>query len=320
MVLMAGEDTMDNTLEAVPSIVAAQGLTRMLSELKCQFDVILPSDPIPDKRLLVIGDDIRFSEELAARIRAFLENGGRIIASGKAGWRQDAEQFALSAAWQAESAGESPYQPGYFQLCAAEPGIPGVPPMPIVIHQPGIRLRARGARVAAETVAPLANRHFDGEHAWLYLPPEQPDGFAFLTIGAQVAHIGAPLGTNYYHHAQIPLRQLLGMMVHQLLPDPLLKTDGLPAFARVTITRQGTRRILWVTAFLPEKRGEKMEIVEDTIEINHAVLLLRDPGCPPDRCYRLPDQSPVSWQREDDGYVRLTLPPFAGYCAIALEF
>jgi hypothetical protein len=49
--------------------------------------------------------------------------------------------------------------------------------MPVTLYERGTDIEATaGTEVIAEIIAPYYNRRFDGEHAYLYLPPDKKTG------------------------------------------------------------------------------------------------------------------------------------------------
>ena len=308
-------DTPDNSLEAVPSIYSAQGWGRILCELKCQFDVLLPHQDFTKYKVIVLADRVRFDETLKERIRSYLAQGGKIISSGWSGLDGSGTHFVLPDEWGAEYLGESPHDPAYFRLAEKTEGIPD---MPVTLYEKGISMRAAGAEILAEIVAPYYNRQFDGEHYYSYLPPDRKDGCAALTLAGQVAHFSHPVGFGYYKHAQVPVRELVGNVLKRFLPEPLLEVRGLPSFGRTAVTRQGNRHMIWLTAFVPERRGEKIDMIEEGCEVSGLEIVLRLNGQKVSRVYTAPDCTELSFTEVDGGY-KILLPSMKGYAVVVAE-
>ena len=309
-------DTPDNSIEAVPSIYSAQGWGRILCELRCQFDVLLPHQDFSKYPLLVLADRIRLDETLTERIRSYLANGGKIIASAWSGLDTENTHFTLPDEWGVEYLEESPHDPAYFRLVEKSAGFPD---MPVTCYEKGISMRSKGAEVLAEIIAPYYNRQFDGEHYYSYIPPDKKDGCTALSLTEQVAHFSHPVGYTYYKHAQIPVRELVRRLLNHFLPQPILEVRGLPSFGRATITCQEKRCIIWLTAFVPERRGAKIDMIEDACEISGLEIILRLKGKKAASVYTAPDCSPLPFHQEEET-CRIQLSFMRGYAAIAVEF
>ena len=104
------------------------------------------------------------------------------------------------------------------------------------------------------------------------------------------------------------------------MPDPLLRTEGIPSLARATVTeqRQLGRRMVHILTYVPERRGAKIDMIEEPIEINHAKLSLRNDGRKPSRVYLAPTGEELSFTI-CDGYTSVSLPAVSGYCLVVFE-
>ncbi len=313
--LMISAEVQDNNMASVPFIHASWGYGRILAELRQQFDVLTPDQDFSAYRLLILSDGIRFTPELAARVRKFIANGGKVISCAYAGLRIDTDEFALPELWGAECLGESPHDPAYFRPLGK---IDGFPEMPVALYEPGIALRSTTAETAAEIIKPYFNRHFDQEHAYLYLPPDKPDGTAALTVNEHVAHFSHPIGMSYYRHAQVPLRVFLGSVIRRLQPDPLLRVGKLPSYGRATVTEQENRRIVWLTAYVPERRGAKIDMIEEGSEVSNLEITLRTDGREIRNVYTAPDCTPLEFSMKNC-FCKVLLPKMTGYAVIVLE-
>lgn len=308
-------DTPDNSLEAAPSIFSASGWGRILCELKCQFDVILPHQDFMKYKVIVLADRVRFDASLKERIRAYLAQGGKIISSGWSGMDIEGTRFVLPEEWGTEYLGESPHDPAYFQLTEKTEGIPY---MPVTLYEKGIAMKAAGGKIIAEIIAPYYNRQFDNEHYYNYLPPDKKDGCAALTLTGQVAHFSHPVGYGYYKHAQVPVKELIGRMLKNFLPEPLLEVKGMPSFGRATVTCQHERYMIWLTAFIPERRGEKIDMIEEGCELSNLEITLRLDGKKFNRIYSAPDRRELPFT-EENGVYKIFLDSMKGYAVIAAE-
>ncbi|MDH7571380.1 MAG: hypothetical protein QHJ73_17525, partial [Armatimonadota bacterium] len=214
--------------------------------------------------------------------------------------------------------GDDPLDPAYLRVGRAWSD--GLPDMPVTLYDRGTSITALpGTEVVAEIVAPYFNRHWDGEHGHVYLPPDKPAGRPAVTIRGSVAHASHPLFTSYYQHAQVPMRQLISNLLRRLLPDPMLRTDGLPSFARAMVTAQPARRMVHLLAYVPERRGAATDMIEEPIAISGASVGLRVGDNPPKRVYLAPSEETLLCEL-DGQYARVAVPPFHGHALIVFEW
>lgn len=297
------------------SLEAVRGATRMLCELKVQFDILSDRARWDGYRVLVLPDRIALDETAAAKIEAHLESGGAVLSTGWSGLDSAKSDFAMKE-WGLRFQGDEPLDPAYLQ--AAPPFSQGIPDMPLTLYERGAAIEPlEGARVLAHIVAPYTNRHWDGEHGVVYSPPDRPTGRAAVTVKGKVAHASHPLFTIYARHAPVPMRQIVANLLQELLPQPLVKTPGAPSFARVTVTAQPQRRMVHVLAYVPERRGD-VDMIEEPIELRDVCLHLRLDNRPPQRVYVAPAQDRLSFDVAE-GYVRVRVPVVRGHAMVVFE-
>jgi hypothetical protein len=150
------------------------------------------------------------------------------------------------------------------------------------------------------------------------LPPDKPTPRPAVTQHGKVAHVTHPLFTTYFNCAPVPMRQLAANLLARLLPEPLVKTAGLPSFARVTVTSQQQRRMIHALAYVPEHRGMSTEMIEEPIEVSDVQLSLRLDGRRPRRVYLAPDETALPYHVHY-GYVHVKLPKIRGYALVVVE-
>lgn len=311
---------------------AVIGATRMLCELKSQFDVVTPAARWRDYRLLVLPDTTVLDEPLAARVRAHLERGGAVLASHRSGLDPAQRGFVLPE-WGVRYVGEDPLvnekwdkgqqsnfaipEPAYFRAEGAAAA--GLPDMPVNCYEHGAIVEALGgSAVLARVVSSYFPRHWDGEHHHLYIAPDRVSERPMVTRHGQVVYSSHPLFTSYYRYAPLPVRTLVGNLIAALLSEPLLKTEGLPSFGRAMVTQQAQRRMVWLTAYVPERRGVSIDMIEEPISLRQTVVRLRLDGRPPRRVYLAPSGTELPYTVAA-GYIGVTVPELTGYAVLVFE-
>ena len=293
-----------------------KGVTRMFCELKAQFDVLSDTMSWDGMKVIVLPDRVSVSEQMTQKVRAHLDGGGALLSTGWSGLDADRRGFVLDD-WGLAYEGDSPHDPAYFTVSA--PLSDGVPDMPHDFYGPGICVRAQpGTDVLARIVAPYYNRHWDGEHGHLYLPPDRITEHPAVTLCGRVTHISHAVFRAYYQNASVPLRQIVSNLMGHLLPKPLVRTTGLPSFGRVTVTAQTGRRMVHLLAYVPERRGATIDMIEEPIEVRDVSISLRADGVAPQRVYVAPSRRPLSFEVKQ-GYINATIPVVSGYAMVVFE-
>lgn len=290
--------------------------TRMLCELNQQFDVVTPFSSWEDYSLLVLPDTIRLDDDLSARLKRHLEDGGAVISSYKSGLRPEEDKFALPQ-WGLSYLGDDPVKPPYI---VAEPAFSeGIPDMPMCVYEAGIHVEpASEAEILARVVDPYYNEGFDGEHANYYTPPDDVTDKPAIVQSGSVIHFVHPIFRSYFNQTPLHLRQHLSNALQRLLPEPLLQITNFPSFGRSSVTGQDNRRMVFLMTYVPEHRGAGSQRIEEAIAVRDVCVRLRTDGRVPDAVYLAPDRLELEFT-VNGSYVEVTVPEVEGYAVVVFE-
>ena len=287
--------------------------TRALAELKYQFDLLDADIDWSGYRLLVLVPPLPLDAARLAKLQTHLDAGGSVVAMGSAGLLADDDAFGPG--WPVTYHGHDDLAPGFFRV-RPELGT-DLPDMPLTWHGPAVKLApVPDAQILADVVEPCFNRHWDAFHGHGYIPPAGPAGRPALTRLGRVVHISFSPMHNYAGHADPAQRDLLGAAMAQVFRDPLVTAEGLPSFARLTLTTQPGRIMVHLVSYVPEQRGQDAQIVEEPVALRDVVISLRCSGTK--RVCTAPDQRPLDWTTSD-GRVRFVVPEVVGYCMVVVE-
>ena len=114
------------------------------------------------------------------------------------------------------------------------------------------------------------------------------------------------------------MRQIVANLLERLLPEPLIRAPGAPAFSRVTVTSQPGRRMVYVLAYLPEARGAGVNMIEEPIELNDFTVGLRLDGRVPTSVYLAPGKEKLDFTI-DESYATVTIPRVRGWAVVVFE-
>ena len=293
------------------------GATRMLSELKIQFDLCDGEGDLSACKVLILPDSVPVTEPLKRKLQAHLSRGGILISSAWAGLNPEQSAFALEEYGVAYE-GAEPHDPSFF---VAEPAVErDVPAMPITIYTPGVAMRAReGTTVLAKLLKPYFNKQaWDWRHENMYMPPEADSGRPALVQSGNVFHFSFPVFRGYFEHAVVAYKALLGNCLDRALPKPLVRVRNLPSFGQVTVTKQGTRRMVHLLTYLPELRGAKLQMIEEPITVEGIELALRNDGHQVKRVYLAPGGEALAFRAGGD-YAYVTVSKVRGYQMVVFE-
>jgi hypothetical protein len=293
-----------------------KGAGRILCEMKSQFDIVSYNSDWKGYKILILPDDILINKDSADKISAHFEQGGKILASGWAGLNPERDSFIMDD-WGVEFLCEETFDPAYFS--AGDIISENMPDMPMVLYEKGIRVKARpGADILGNIVSPYYNESWDGEHYYRYTPPDRKTEFPAVTYNGKTAFITHPVFRIYNNCAPVVMRQLVKNLMDIMLPEPVLIVKGMPSFGRAMVTRQEGRIMAHLFAYVPERRGMSVDMIEEPATVENAVISLRQNGNKIKNVYLAPERTPVESKSSGD-YATARIPKFAGYSMVVFE-
>jgi hypothetical protein len=293
------------------------GATRMLTQLKQQFDMITPQTDVSSYQLLILPDSISVDEALAEKLRAFLKQGGSLLLSGASGLDTNLQPVLTEMGVRTQ--GASPFQTTYIRFGNAVGA--GVPKTDHVMYERGIRMTAAdGAEVLARVVEPYFDRNYQHFSSHYQTPPQKnASKFGAAIRNGQVITISYPIFKAYGTHANIPYRQLVQGCIDLLLPNKLVEVSG-PSTLEVSVMRKSGRKpatVVHLLQFVAERRTPSLDLVEDIVPI-YDIPLSVQADVAPARVYLAPSREPLIFEYTA-GRVTFRVPVVEGHQMIVIE-
>ena len=249
-----------------------EGATRLLTQLRHQFDVVSEASDFERYELLVLPDAIPVNPQLAKRLRAYLKQGGKLLATGTSGLSADGTELILPELG-IQPLGASPFTSTYIRF--GNTIARGVPASDHVMYDRGTRVTAKaGTQVLAKIVEPYFERTWDHFSSHNQTPGDKLSRYAAATLRGQVAYISYPIFSSFATHGNYPYRLLVQKVLDLLLPEPLLRVEA-PTSAEATVMQQGRRTIVHLLNYCPERRTRNIDIVEDIVPLYNVPLSLK---------------------------------------------
>ncbi len=252
------------------------GVVRMLQEGAHQFDIIDTRMDFSGYRVLIFPDVIAVSEDLARRIEEFVRDGGAVIASHHSGLNEAKDAFDLKALG-VRCLGDAPYSPDFIVPKGAIGR--GLRETEHVMYMRGTHVSPAGdAKVLADVVVPYFNRTREHFCSHRHTPSSGKAGYPGIVQNGRAIYFIHPIFAQYNQNAPRWCKQLFLNALDILLPDPLLRHTG-PSSTLATITEQSqhNRWIVHLLNYVPERRGEDFDVIEDVIPIHDIRVSVRAP-------------------------------------------
>jgi hypothetical protein len=289
------------------------GVTRLLTQLHHQFDIIDRDSDFSPYKLVILPDSVRLDPALRDRLSAYVSGGGALLLSHESGLDEDGRGFAISGVGVDY---EGPWKHDSQYVEAMEGAREGIPEMVHVMYETGSAVKAQpGTTVLAR----VWQGYFDRDYKRFQVeqtPFSKPTGYAAVTQNGRIIYFAVPIFRTYFRNGYSVYRQLVGNSIRRLIGDPLVKAE-LPTTAQVTMTEQRGRCILHILHYIPERRSPDLDIVEDVIPLNNVVVEARLAKRPA-HVYLAPQKQNLRFEYAG-GYARVTVPVVNGHQMVVFE-
>ena len=290
------------------------GAIKALTQRHYQFDVIDRTCDFARYPVLVIADELACDDDLAAKLHEYVSNGGKLLATHRAGVCPDGSGFALEDL-PVTLVGDLPYSPDYLVPSGA--WAEGLPEMPLVAYIRGLHVEAKpGANVLAGIADPYFDRTWEHFCSHFHTPVGTDSLRPGIVAQDNAIYFAHPLFTAYHRHGFLPYRDMLTRCLDRLLGERLIESD-LPSSARITLMRQGERTVLHILYYVPERRTPRFEMVEDVVPLYGKNVSVRLGG-KLTRVYLAPQEKELPFDCSD-GKVKVEIPEIHGHQMVVFE-
>jgi hypothetical protein len=304
-----------------------EGAVRFLQQERVQFDVVARAGDFSKYKLIVLPDVVEVDAALAAKLTAFHQAGGAILATGRSGLADDGTAKTLDLL-PIKPAGKVPFATTYVRFDPSIANTPGAfdaaADTEHVFYDPAFAVTpAKGGRSVATVVEPYFNRSYRHFSSHAQTPPAKDSPFSAAVLGDRVAYVPYPLFAMISKHGNQTYKLLLRHLLHKLLPNRLLTATG-PTGLETTLTRQPktadspARSIVHLLYYPVERRTEKLDLVEDLVPLHDTRVSVRVGTAKPKRAYLAPEGTDLPSTRDGDR-VHVTIPHFAGHAMVVIE-
>ncbi len=312
--VLTPEEFLGGAARSIPG--AAFGATRMLQELGMQFDMLDSKSDFSNYKLLVLPDNIPVSPELGRKIDGYVDGGGALLASFESGLDPDGERFALRSLG-LRYRGDAPYSPD-FLVPKGEIG-DGLPGVEHVMYLKGKQVELAGAQELVPALVPYFNRTWEHFCSHRHTPSSGEYGYPGVTRHGRTVYFMHPVFGQYHKNAPRWVKAMVGNAIGLLLPDPIVRVDA-PSSALTAVNEQRDRNrwVVHLLHYIPERRGQEFDVIEDVIPILNVKVSVAAP-----RAVRAVELAPVGSSIEFEtkgGRTEFTVPRVDGHQMVSISF
>jgi hypothetical protein len=298
--------------------VAAMGALRMLQETHAQFDNVSSDRDLSGYKLLILPDCIPLDADIVQKADAFIGQGGSVIVSAES--LLDGSGCAATADWlPALDMGPIPFEPDFIvpgpELIAADSRLVSAPH---VMYRRGRLLApAVGSRSLAMAESPYFNRDWRHFCSHRHAPSAGKATHPAIVSKGRVICFAHPVFTMYQEQAPLWCRSLVNAAMRLLLPDPVVTVNGPSSLISVLTDQVGQgRKVLHLLHYIPERRGQAFDVIEDVLPVHEIECCVNAPGASSVRL--VPEGEPLAFSLEA-GRVRFTVPVVRGHAMVEIR-
>ncbi len=287
---------------------SARGVVRMLQEAAQQFDVIDSVTDFGRYKVLVLPDEIPVKGKLEQKLVDYVRKGGAVIGS----YKSSSEKL-----FGAKVKGDAPFSPDYIR--ARQPLAKGLANTELVMYLKGLELvPSAGTEVLADVLAPYFNRTWDHFFSHKHTPSSGKVAYPGVVRRGRTIAFAHPIFTQYAKNAPRWCKTLFMNALDLVLPQPLLRLQA-PSSALSALNEQPSdkRWVLHLLHYVPERRGDDFDIIEDVIPIHAVGVSVRTPRAPAEVAL-VPEGKPLTFEFKT-GRTEFTVPKVEGHQMVAIK-
>ena len=281
-------------------IKADIGANRMLLEENLLYNFIDETMDFSPYKLLILPDVEISSDATIEKVKTYIANGGKVIASAKSIVKND--KFSIDIG--AEYKGENEFTPTYLTPCYKTAN--GV--TEYVMCCKFYKFDTDNNSAVALMQNPYFNRTYEHFCSHAHTPNNPEQSFTGAFINGNVAYIGWNIFTAYAEHGHICFKELFSEIISRMIGNDLTVRVNIPDRAVVTYTRQENekRNILHLLFAHTTVRGKSTEVIEDTVPLFNIKCSVKCAN-KPSKIATVPDGTELDFTYTD-GYAEFTVP------------
>lgn len=305
-----------------------KGVAKMLIGSGRHFDILSEKtlrERILAYRVVILPDTQSLEPGTADRIRAFVQGGGTVIATGATSLidvdGRPGDDFELADVFGASLQGASPFSVDYIHDLDGGLG-DEIPDNPILVHQAGARSLLVGPRGSAETLASLVeplfestmDRHVYHQHAH----PARRSGYPAIVrnrfgVGTSL-YFASQIFASYRATGSPWLQLIVENALTTLGPEPLVQVDQAPS-VHVSLMLQGHRHVLHLVNISGEKYDLAKSFMTRMIPVHEVKVSIRMQA---GRVMLVPDREPLAFVPTETG-IEFVVPVVHVHQAVLIE-
>ncbi len=287
------------------------GAVHMLQELSYQFTVIDSEDCFDDYKVLILPDEIPYSEKLERKLEEYVAGGGAVFGSYHACIRERSSLYGVKDVRESEYSRE-------FVLPGSVIG-KDLPEEPFVMYGRGTDVGAADSDVIMQKVHPWFERKGKRFCSHLHAPARGGVQGTEMVQKGNVLYCAHPIFRIYREYAPRWCREMFRDAMEILCPDKLVSHTGSSQVQCILNQKDDDTKILHLLFYIPEKKSENIYTIEDVIPLYNMEIRVFLGGRRAERIHLVPECKEIPF-REEDGYVVFRVEELRGHQMAEIKY
>ena len=290
------------------------GANRILLERKYLFDIVDKYCDISGYKLVILPDHLSYSAELKEKLRKYLQNGGRILATGSAGFD---ENGLFLGRGDIKLLRQNENKPNYMRPVCADGFVNGV--TEYHMSTDSYIFECKGFDVVAYGVDSYFNRTSEHFCSHRHTPADPESRYDGAVVSDNIGYIGWRVFEDYATLGSLHLKELVSVMIEHLTgEDKTLDVSGMPDRGIITLMKQGDRYVNHLLYAHTSLRGKNTEVIEDVVPLYDIEVKIKTDRAP--KKVTLQPQGESMDFSYDGKNVRYTVPRVYIHQLVTIEF
>jgi hypothetical protein len=253
------------------STLVEEAMLRLCEELHYDCVIVNDQDDLSGYDLLILGEGTSISAALQKAITDYVQNGGKLLASGDSVFKADGTGWGPFSALRCE--GQCAFAPAYWRARAEWQDSLGTDDR--VVYARGLRVIAADTiEVRVDRVAPYFQRSDLKFCSHFQAPPRKETlGEPAVLQGEGWIYFADPLFSDYRQSANLAVLHAMESALRALIGPPRIG-EGLPTTLRSYPLRKGNDLHLTLLHYIPERKAEGSDIVAERLGFDGYILQL----------------------------------------------
>ncbi len=293
-----------------------RGAYRMLEEAHYQFDILDEEMDFESYKVIILPDVICLNRTLKSKLEAYVNKGGKLLLSYESGMDHSKKKFVL-ANMGVELIDQGKYEQDY--VVAEESIANGLYDTEYILYNQGLYVKPVGnIKTLASLYHPYFNRNYKHFCSHFQTPVEKKSEYPAITQNGNIIYCAHPIFSMYKSHAMQAYKQLVLNCLALLIPDKQVKAQ-VPTTAHINLNYQDfhDRYVLHILHYIPERRCEQIDVIEDVIPLYNINLQVKLPKAPK-KVYCAPTGTLLEFAFKD-GYADVCIPEVLGHQMVVFE-